>query len=172
MSRCYHTAAFVDDQCERVEDHFRTLFQSLEMGSSSAELRADTLRSGNRQWKQLRSSRSCLWCLRRKPEHVLMCDHAVCDMCVSIFGKAVPKTEYQFSLTACILCSCQSSLVAKLKPPTGGVRLLCVDGGGTRGVIPLEFLTLLQENVGSDYPLQDLFDLAFGTSSGKVGAHS
>ena len=54
-----------------------------------------------------------------------------------------------------------------LKPPTAGVRILCIDGGGIRGVIPLEFLGLLQGDIGPECPIQDFFDMAFGTSSGN-----
>lgn len=42
---------------------------------------------------------------------------------------------------------------------------VAIDGGGVRGVIPLEFLILVQEQLG-ECRLQDLVDLAIGTSSG------
>lgn len=45
--------------------------------------------------------------------------------------------------------------------------VLAIDGGGVRGVIPLEFMILLQEHLGSQCALQDLIDLAIGTSSGE-----
>lgn len=47
--------------------------------------------------------------------------------------------------------------------------MLSIDGGGTRGVIPLEHLRLLQDALGPDCALQDMFDLAVGTSSGASG---
>lgn len=50
-------------------------------------------------------------------------------------------------------------------PPTMNPTILAIDGGGVRGVIPLEFLILIQENLGS-CALQDLIDLSIGTSSG------
>src|SRR5205814_7260003 len=54
----------------------------------------------------------------------------------------------------------------KLKPPTAGVRILCIDGGGVRGIIPLNVMALLQILAGQDFHVQDLFDLKFGTSAG------
>ncbi|PYH80588.1 phospholipase, patatin family protein [Aspergillus uvarum CBS 121591] len=45
--------------------------------------------------------------------------------------------------------------------------VLAIDGGGVRGVIPLEFLTLIQESLGSCL-LQDLIDISIGTSSGGL----
>ena len=56
----------------------------------------------------------------------------------------------------------------RIKPPTAGVRILSIDGGGVRGIVPLEFLNLLQVEVGSEIPLESLFDQVFGTSSGKL----
>ncbi|EER41739.1 phospholipase [Histoplasma capsulatum H143] len=44
---------------------------------------------------------------------------------------------------------------------------LAIDGGGVRGVIPLEILLLLQEKLGA-CPVTDLFDLIMGTSSGRL----
>jgi hypothetical protein len=53
-----------------------------------------------------------------------------------------------------------------LKPTTAGVRLIGIDGGGARGVTPLEFMGELQRLLG-DCQLHDMIDLALGTSSGK-----
>ncbi|KFY04385.1 hypothetical protein V491_09370, partial [Pseudogymnoascus sp. VKM F-3775] len=57
------------------------------------------------------------------------------------------------------------------KPKTKGVNVLGIDGGGVRGVIPLQSLLLLEQKLKPylpDMPLQDLFDIAFGTSSGGL----
>lgn len=48
----------------------------------------------------------------------------------------------------------------------GGVRILCIDGGGTRGVIPLQYLKQLEENTGQG--TSELFDLVVGTSTGGL----
>jgi patatin-like phospholipase/acyl hydrolase len=44
--------------------------------------------------------------------------------------------------------------------------VLALDGGGVRGVIPFEFLLLVQEHL-RPCTLQDVIDLAIGTSSGQ-----
>jgi len=54
-----------------------------------------------------------------------------------------------------------------LKPVTAGYRLLSLDGGGTRAVIALEELRLLQESLGPLCRVQDFFNMVMGTSSGK-----
>jgi hypothetical protein len=74
--------------------------------------------------------------------------------------------EHQFVVPSCVPCQAPSGLVVKLKPPTAGVRILCIDGGGVRGIIPLSTMGLLQTLAGTDFHVQDLFDLKFGTSAG------
>jgi patatin-like phospholipase/acyl hydrolase len=57
------------------------------------------------------------------------------------------------------------------KPPTAGIRILTVDGGGVRGIVPLKALLQLEEAMnhllGYSGSIQEHFDLAFGTSSGR-----
>lgn len=55
----------------------------------------------------------------------------------------------------------------RVKPDTATVRVLSIDGGGTRARMPLAFLQEIQDNVGLPYPVQHNFDIIFGTSSGK-----
>ena len=48
-----------------------------------------------------------------------------------------------------------------------GYRILCIDGGGTRGIVPLTFLEYLERESG---PLHEQFDLIVGTSIGGIMA--
>ena len=116
-------------------------------------------------WKKVFNNRTCMWCLRRQSENIFTCGHAVCDTCVRVFGERSAYVEYQYKLGKCLLCV-SGTLEITLKPPTAGVRILSIDGGGSRGVVPLEFLRILQNMIGHGCPVQDLFDLAFRTSSG------
>ena len=81
----------------------------------------------------------------------------------------MPTTECQYYLSTCLLCG-SGSCSARLKPFSAGERVLAIDGGGTHGVIPLEIMATIQETMGSCLQLQDLFDIAFGTSVGKFRA--
>ncbi len=56
-------------------------------------------------------------------------------------------------------------VVIKIHPPTVGVGVLCIDGGGTRGVLPLKNMQRIQERIGLRIPLQKFFKVVFGTSS-------
>src|SRR4051794_12770293 len=49
----------------------------------------------------------------------------------------------------------------------GTVRILVIDGGGIRGLIPALILSELQRLVGNT-PLVDLFDVVAGTSTGGL----
>ena len=143
------------------------LFSSFDLGfTTAAQSHAQNLSASSVQWMQLKSHRTCLFCLRRKPEHVLTCEHTICDICVVIFGTSLNGKQHQYRIDSCPLCLSKGRLVARLKPKTAGVRILCVDGGGVRGVVPLEYLALLQKLLGSHLRLPDLFEQAFGTSSG------
>ncbi|KAH8194108.1 hypothetical protein TruAng_011729 [Truncatella angustata] len=55
-----------------------------------------------------------------------------------------------------------------MKPPTASVRVLSIDGGGTRGRAPLEYLQALQDRLKLPYPVQRNFDMIYGTSSGAI----
>jgi hypothetical protein len=120
--------------------------------------------------KLLRSTECCLSCLAAPPQHVLECGHALCDACVRIFSKPQIGEEASYVVEACLLCPAQANLRVQLKPATAGIRILSIDGGGIRGIMPLEFLRKLQNSIGGKARIQDFFDVAFGTSAGTTPA--
>jgi patatin-like phospholipase/acyl hydrolase len=74
---------------------------------------------------------------------------------------------WTFDVHHCFLCGLETSGVnIKVKPPTATLRLLSIDGGGVRGIIPLVFLQVLEEMIGLPYPVQGNFHFVIGTSSG------
>ena len=142
------------------------IFQEMEKSGVSAAQIHRTKAKSLLPWTLIKSNKTCLWCLRRKPEYTLSCGHAVCDMCVLVFGQENVANLY--NLEECLLCS-EGHLTIRLKPTTSGERVISIDGGGIRGIIPLEFLAILQNLLGSDLQLPDLFDVAYGTS---IGSHA
>lgn len=58
-----------------------------------------------------------------------------------------------------------------MKPPTCASRVPSIDGGGPRGIIPLENLEILQGFLGQ-IPLCEVIDLTVGCSSGGLIALS
>ncbi|KAE8383882.1 patatin-like phospholipase [Aspergillus bertholletiae] len=148
----------------RLVDQFELLDRT---GQSSLEFRREQLRASSGRICQIRSNKICLVCLFRVAQHRLDCGHTLCDLCAQLFGTPAPDIEYNFTIDACLCCLYQRPLVIDVLPPTMNPTVLAIDGGGVRGVIPLEFLILVQESLGC-CPLQDLIDLAVGTSSGGL----
>jgi len=138
-------------------------------GQTAVALREQSLRRNKEYWQQLRSNVNCFICLQRKPEHVMGCGHGICDPCVSITGFSQPTRgkEYHYDITTCPQCGADISFQASIVPPTCGVRFLAVDGGGSRGIVSLGFMEELRQALGLRYPVQENFDYAIGTSSGK-----
>jgi patatin-like phospholipase/acyl hydrolase len=52
-------------------------------------------------------------------------------------------------------------------PPTAGAGILCIDGGGTRGIVPLVLMKRIHDRIGLPIPLQRFVKVAFGVSIGK-----
>jgi hypothetical protein len=116
----------------------------------------------------LKSSKSCFCCLMMMPEKVFNCGHSICDVCIRRFGEA-PRTEkHAFMFSQCILCGMdEPPSTYRLIPPSAGIRILSIDGGGIRGVIPLTFLQHLDKELGTlGCPLREFFDYVCGTSAG------
>ncbi len=158
------------EQC--IEKHLVTFFSDMiSSGKTAAQMHQEKAGSLGISWSQLKSNNTCLCCLRRKPENTLSCGHALCDVCVRIYGDEMPIMECQYHIGTCLLCHFGNHTV-RLKPFSAGDRIISIDGGGTRGVIPLEKLAIIQDIMGPELKLQDLFDIAFGTSVGKLSFRS
>lgn len=154
--------------CERLQIDYQQLKESV--GQSLPDQHRQRLEGMHSYLTPLKSHRTCLCCLLQAPEKVLSCGHAICDVCVRTFGSTNPEAHNTFAFSHCLLCgqSNQKSEIA-LVPATAGVRLLSIDGGGIRGVVPLVFLQHLQDSFNElQVPLRDLFDFVSGTSAGKI----
>ena len=51
-------------------------------------------------------------------------------------------------------------------PKGTGVRILALDGGGSRGLVALHLLSAIEQRTGRK--LRDMFDLVYGTSTGAI----
>jgi hypothetical protein len=113
-----------------------------------------------------------MMCLQRPPEHKLPCGHAVCEVCIQIHEESSPYDPWLFELERCSFCHSifPQKVVIKMHNPARGLRVLSLDGGGCRGVIPLKFLQALEDRIGLPYPVQENFDVFLGPSSGRFVA--
>ncbi|KAH7016325.1 uncharacterized protein B0I36DRAFT_254112 [Microdochium trichocladiopsis] len=152
-----------------LENKFFSLFDSYVSCQSSKTLHQQQIASYVRSWKAIRSNETCLCCIRRQPRFRLECGHSFCECCIRTFAVQDELKPWLFRLGHCLLCGLLSAPASiQIRPETAGLRVLSIDGGGTRGRVPLEFLRVLQERVGLPLPIHENFDLVFGTSS--VGA--
>lgn len=169
----YSTDELTKLQCKRIEDRLHTLFGYMTLSPyPSADVHLENLKSQKSYWGWLRSNRTCLFCIRRSPEHTLPCGHSICDICTQILGKPSLLREEEYIIQNCPLCASEKKLTIRLKPCTAAARVLSIDGGGPRGIIPLENLQILQTQLGPSLPLCDMIDLTVGCSSGGLIALS
>ena len=102
------------------------------------------------------------------PEKVLACRHALCDVRIRVYGARSRSEKNIYTVKECILCgSCYQSSIFHFVPATAGVRVLNLDGGGVRGVIPLVLLRELEKAMSRlACPVQDYFNFVYGISAG------
>lgn len=77
------------------------------------------------------------------------------DMCVSGHPKIISRANEALAL------------IGYHRPPRGrGIRMLSIDGGGTRGLIAIETLLRLERLCGQ--PVHQMFDFVIGSSTGAL----
>lgn len=149
---------------------FQDAFWNWKHGVHDAStLHQETLAVHHTHMAELKSHRSCFCCFMRMPEKVLPCGHALCDSCVRVYGRRLSTERNTYVLPECVLCGVNyKSSYFRLVPPTAGIRILSVDGGGVRGIVPLMFLQYLDRSLAwLQSQVRDHFDLVCGTSAGK-----
>jgi hypothetical protein len=116
---------------------------------------------------QCNPQRLCSGCFFAYWDDVLPCGHGFCKSCTHNFS---PQWRHsaRLQLRCCPVCQITFTkpLDVKVQPPTAGGRILSLDGGGVRGVIGLELLHNISDQIGGLIPLHNLFDMAIGTSIG------
>ncbi|GIZ36674.1 hypothetical protein CKM354_000014300 [Cercospora kikuchii] len=115
------------------------------------------------------SHTTCFSCLMAIPEYTLPCGHVLCSACSRAYGKEVrPHIRL---LSVCPLHHDRPFITdhrINFKPEHAGTRVLCLDGGGIRGIIELAVLGLIENTLGCGFQIQAFFDLIVGTSTGGI----
>ncbi|KAK0722843.1 hypothetical protein B0T26DRAFT_704224 [Lasiosphaeria miniovina] len=121
---------------------------------------------------KISGQRTCLSCLSKCPTNMLPCyplQHGICENCIERSSQLEPGDSIAH-IRACPL-GCRftvSPWTIRIKPRFAGARILSLDGGGIRGIVELVILSEIQKTVGLGIPIQDLFDLVIGTSTGGI----
>ncbi|KAK0734363.1 hypothetical protein B0T26DRAFT_67305 [Lasiosphaeria miniovina] len=122
---------------------------------------------------RLESQRTCLACLSNCPTNVLPCiqrQHAICEDCIRWHTAPSLSVGCVMTIDSCPL-GCQfrePPWRVRVKPKEAQSRILVLDGGGIRGVVELAILSRLMGEIRFDIPIQQLFDLVIGTSTGGI----
>ncbi|TIC89594.1 Phospholipase A I [Colletotrichum higginsianum] len=154
-----------------IEAQMVRMFRQLTIGQSAASLHRQLVAAFAEDWGRLRSDSTCFHCLRRRPQFFPECGHSQCMNCVKVFGVTSAVDPWLVNVDECLLCGRNVGMKIRVKPDTASVRVLCIDGGGTRGKYPLKLLKQLEDDIGlPDHPVQENFDVVFGTSSGAISA--
>jgi hypothetical protein len=145
-----------DTFCQQVLDCFQTCEDMLIVHQS-------LLSSFRRYWRGMFSSKSCLGCLARKPEHSLSCGHAFCDFCIIMHGRCELEEQWKFRIDKCRLCKELNSVEIFLKPYTAGVRALVIDGCDYTDI---ETLKSIQSALHLPVAMKESFDIVNGSGIG------
>lgn len=156
---------------ESVLLQFCNFVKLLEHGTSSRFIRREILMETNLEWTALKTS-YCLLCLSSSSlTEPLVCGHVACQKCIRNFG--IPQSSHNFSISECEICRAKFEQRFRLKPFTAEPCIFIADGGGVKGLFTLKSILNLQRMLGDDdYPFQDHFDFAMGTSAGGIIALS
>ena len=134
-----------------------------------------------KQYKQLHAVSVCLCCMVEAHQVRLPCSHSLCEACFRFASLPLPLSAnmlrvYDGPLLCrnCPFCAKKVDVEKILRPPTAGLRTICLDGGGVAAMTSIELLVRLMESVtdgvGFEMPIQDFFDLWVGTSAGGISA--
>lgn len=115
------------------------------------------------------SEKTCLYCIRRRPQTGLQCLHSICHVCAGAFYGQHGSDNRLVHIDRCLLCTkSMHDVFIRKQPPTATARVLSFDGGGVRGITEIESLVELQIRIALPYPVIQHFDICFATSCGEL----
>jgi hypothetical protein len=166
LNLSFEKLSSIQRQNQCIKDCLIDMFAEMQEHKKSVKcIHKEVVDSLEISWSKIFNNRTCMWCLRRKSENILTCDHVICDACVWVFENRLSNAKYEYKLENCLLCL-SGTLKIRLKSSIAEIRILSIDGGESRDVMSLEFLSILQDKVELDCSIQDLFDLTFEISFG------
>ncbi|KAF1960915.1 hypothetical protein CC80DRAFT_590230 [Byssothecium circinans] len=170
----------LDDIYTAFHDFMRRLSQLSKEGVDQLEAasvlhRDDALatfypKSENNQPVGLQHTIFCICCLFGTPEALLPCGHMLCRECIQAYGRQ--KAHTLVDVLECPLEVNQKirpqSRAVHIRPEAAGVRVLALNNGGTRSIVQIEVLKLIEKELHGRIPVQSLFDMIIGEGTGGV----
>jgi hypothetical protein len=152
-----------------VKENLVRMFEQFQDGRTAVSIHKGNLDRFRDQWTNIESDDTCFCCMRRTPQYNLSCGHCVCENCVVVFGNDSQDDPWVFRVYRCLLCPQEmpKEVTVRVHPPTAGAGVLCIDGGGTRGIVALMLMKLIVDRIDLPISLQRYVKVAFGVSIGQ-----
>jgi predicted acylesterase/phospholipase RssA len=183
LARGSHQATFIaaklfPEWIKEIDEHINSLDDNMRQSNirdanttyrQHCQVMVDYFRSSTISATQVKHSLTCLCCIRKLPEYALPCKHILCKSCMQAAGQNQGRGVFEFD--CCPLHPDEmkwSPYRIRIKPSEAGVRVMCLDGGGIRGVVELLILQAIEKELGSNIRIQNFFDLIVGTSTGGI----
>ncbi|ORX91556.1 hypothetical protein BCR34DRAFT_501395, partial [Clohesyomyces aquaticus] len=126
-----------------------------------------TLKTLQPHFTDFKSHRSCFCCFMCMPEKVMACGHTLYNTCIRIYSQRSILEQNTYAFSNCLLCGVQGNMIFRLVPPSAGIRVLSLDGGGIQAVVPLVFLSAIKSRLSSFKSLvTNYFNFVGGTLAG------
>ena len=144
FSRFFEFSLLTNLYSIRVEIRIENFFNNFEFDLKiSVKLHVSVTKIQQLFWTRMKIYRTCLYCLKRKFEHVFTCDHTICNICLKIFEHNIENKNLHFKIFQCFLCSKQNVVIAKIKFAIVDTKILNINENDIRNVILLKFFNLL-----------------------------
>jgi len=161
----------VDETMSRLRRSFRAILTSASTDSSFSSHVA-TIRRHEKLLHGKDFGYSCATCLINQWDSLLPCgQHGMCHTCLRQC-EGYCYNACTVALRKCQVCDCEfDEWKAQLVPSSARGSILALDGGGVRGLIQLEILSCIENEIGLGLPLMRFFDLIVGSSIGVSHSH-
>ncbi len=157
----YEKLSSIQHQNQCIKDYLINMFAEMQEFKKSVKcIHKEIVSKLKISWSKIFNNRTCMWCLRRKSENILICDHAICDTCVRVFENRLSNVKYRYKLESCLLCLSEA-LKITMKSSTAEIKILSINDDESRDVMSLKFLSILQDMIELDCSIKDFFDLTF-----------
>ena len=92
----------------------------------------------------------------------------ICENYILVFGHCSVEDPCLYGIEQCFLYKEEmpEKVEIRVHPPTAGIGVFCIDGGGVWGIGPLRLMKRIHDSIGLPVPFQRLIWVAFGVSLG------